>query len=296
MKISFIIPSYNSLKTLPNTLESIFKQSGHEFEIIIVDSSDDPVVKKQTSLFACDRVKVISLDKKTGPAQGRNIGAREAKGELLCFIDSDVILSDHWLKEILLAYQQGCRAGGGAVDIHQSQIENNLAWAQLYLQFNESLPIGQRRDINLLPGCNMFCERKLFFEVGGFPDIRASEDVVFCLKVREKNSLWFVPAARAYHIFRESVEAYRKNQILLGKYILLYRRDYLKSWYYQGLWPLLFLPAFVLIKFLRMVLRIQKNSKVYRKKFYQVLPLFLLGLWYWTLGFAGAVIEGEEKL
>ncbi len=293
---SFIIPSYNSLATLPKTLESLLKQSGDQFEIIIVDSSDDEAVKKQTSLFASDRVKVISLDKKTGPAQGRNVGAREAKGELLCFIDSDVVLADDWLKEILSAYAQGCFAGGGAVDIHQSQSMNNLAWAQLCLQFNESLPFGNRREISLLPACNMFCERKLFLDVGGFPDMRASEDVVFCLKLRQKNSLWFVPEARAYHIFRESIEAYRKNQILLGKYILLYRRDYLKSWYYQGLWPLLFLPVFVVIKFCRMFSRIQKNNKTYRKKFYEVLPLYLLGLWYWSVGFLGAVIKRGEKL
>lgn len=215
-KVSFIIPSYNSVKTLAKTIESLLKQSGEDNEIIIVDSSDDQMAQKYISIVPSDRVKVIVLDKKTSPAQGRNIGARAAYGELLCFIDSDVVLADDWLKHVLAAYAQGCLIGGGCVDIDPSQAGSSLAWAQLFLQFNESLPCGQRRKIGLLPACNMFCQKKLFDEVGGFPDLRASEDVVLCLKLQKISSLWFIPQARAYHIFRDSKQAYVRNQMMLG--------------------------------------------------------------------------------
>ncbi len=177
--VSFIIPSYNSLKTLPKTVESILKQAGDQFEIIVVDSSDNELAKKQVALLASDRVKVIVLEKKTIPSEGRNIGARAASGQLLCFIDSDVILADDWLKEVLLAYQQGCRAGGGAIGIPEFQKDNLLAVAQLYLQFNEYLGGTARAQKLFVPSCNMFCDRALFFEVGGFPNIRASEDTLF---------------------------------------------------------------------------------------------------------------------
>ncbi|MCB9772133.1 MAG: glycosyltransferase family 2 protein [Candidatus Omnitrophica bacterium] len=293
--VSFIIPSYNSLKTLPRTIESLRAQSVDAFEIIIVDSSDDEMAKKYLSVIALDGIRVISLENKTSPAQGRNIGAQEAKGEILCFIDADIVLAPDWLEKVLAAYGDGCRVGGGSVDIHQTQAKHNLAWAQLLLQFNESLPFGQRREIGLLPACNMFCERKLFFEAKGFPALRASEDVVLCLRLREKNSIWFVPEARAYHIFRESISAYRNNQIMLGQYILHYRREYLPRWYYQGVLPLVFLPMFVLIKFYRMSSRILRNGVLYQQKFLRVLPLFLFGLWFWTEGFAGAIFQKGTK-
>jgi glycosyltransferase involved in cell wall biosynthesis len=56
----------------------LLKQSGEDNEIIIVDSSDDQMAQKYISIVPSDRVKVIVLDKKTSPAQGRNIGARAA--------------------------------------------------------------------------------------------------------------------------------------------------------------------------------------------------------------------------
>lgn len=294
MKISFIIPSYNSVKTLGRTLESVLIQSGQNIEIIIVDSSDDEMAQKYISIVSSAQVKVIVLDKKTSPALGRNIGARAASGELLCFIDSDVVLADDWLKHVLAAYADGCLIGGGCVDIDPSQAGSSLAWAQLFLQFNESLPSGERRKIDLLPACNMFCQKKLFDEVGGFPDMRASEDVVLCLKLQKISSLWFIPQARAYHIFRDSKQAYACNQILLGKYILVYRRKFCKNWFYQGLWPLVFLLAFAAIKFFRIVSCIQKNTLAYQKKFMNVLPLFLLGFLFWCQGFVLAVFNDKD--
>jgi len=296
IRASFIIPSYNSLATLPRTLESLLRQTVQDFEILVVDSSDDEMAQKHLAMTASDRIAVISLEKKTIPSVGRNIGAKQAKGELLCFIDSDVVLAPDWLEKVLAAFASGCQVGGGSVDIYEAQKTNGLAWAQLLLQFNESLPFGEQRTIGLLPACNMFCERKLFAEVGGFPDMRASEDVVLCLKLREKHSLWFVPQARSYHIFREVKQSYFNNQVMLGKYILYYRRDFNKSWYSQGLWPLLFLPAFVAIKFVRISGRIQKNSTEYRRKYWQVLPLFMAGLYYWTKGFAIAIFEKQEQV
>lgn len=294
-KVSFIIPSYNSVKTLAKTIESLLRQSDEDVEIIIVDSSDDEMAQKYISIVSSDRVKVIVLKKKTSPAQGRNIGARAACGELLCFIDSDVVLADDWLKQVLAAYAQGCLIGGGCVDIDPSQAGSSLAWAQLFLQFNESLPGGQRRKIGLLPACNMFCQKKLFDEVGGFPDMRASEDVVLCLKLQKISSLWLIPQARAYHIFRDSKQAYARNQMMLGRYILIYRRKFGGNWFYQGLWPLVFLPAFAAIKFFRIVSRIQKNTLAYQKMFMRVLPLFLLGFLFWCQGFVLAVFNDKDS-
>lgn len=297
VKVSFIIPSYNSAATLPKTVESVLAQKGQEeYEVIIVDSSDDADTKQYLRSLNSPQVRVIDLDKKTMPAIGRNIGAGEAKGGLLCFVDSDIVLTEDWLGQVMSACQNGCRAGGGSVDIYQPQAGNALAWAQLFLQFNETLPSGTLRPIGLLPACNMFCERGLFLESGGFPKLRASEDVVLSLNLAKRSKLWFVPQARAYHIFRESKAAYRDNQKMLGQYILTYRRDYLKSWYCAGLWPFVFLPAIALIKLRRIGSRIPKDNGVYRQKFGEVMPLFLYGFWAWVRGFAGAVFSHREGI
>src|ERR1035441_9406097 len=103
ISISFIIPSYNSQKTVHGTLKSIFRQKSliSVKEVIVVDSSDDGETRKllkgpsaspqdDNQLTFDSKLRIILLDKKTSPALGRNIGAQDAIGNLLCFIDSDV--------------------------------------------------------------------------------------------------------------------------------------------------------------------------------------------------------------
>ncbi len=288
MTISFIIPSFNSRKTIERTIESILAQTVQDQikEIFVVDSSDDAESKTQLLDLKSPLIKILMLNQKTIPAEGRNMGAKQAVGDLLCFIDSDVFLSKDWLAEILKARKEGCMVGCGSVSIPDFQKNNVLALGQLYLQFNESLAVGKRREITLIPACNMFCDRELFNRAGGFPDLRASEDVMFCLKVRQVTPVWFVPEAKCYHIFRESYPAYFRNQIVLGKHIILYRREYYNKWYYKGAWPLILLPAFILIKMGMIKIRILKAGWKHFGKFLYSLPVFLIGLFYWGVGFA----------
>jgi len=296
INVSFIIPSYNSHQTIYRTLDSIFglKSFDHVKEVIVVDSSNDG--KTRELLKGADsRLKIILLEKKTSPAIGRNIGVKHAQGDLLCFIDSDVYLDENWLINILQAYDSGCRAGGGSVSVPDFQKKSNLALAQLYLQFNEFLEVGEKRTISIVPACNMFVERSIFDKAGGFPDIRASEDVLLCLKLGALSQVWFVPQARCFHIFRESYESYFNNQKVLGKYIIVYRRMTSNKWFYKNLWPLLLLPAFLLVKITRIKWRIYKAGWANYKKFIISSPLFLAGLWYWAIGFGQGCFLKENQ-
>jgi glycosyltransferase involved in cell wall biosynthesis len=293
-KVSFIIPSYNSVKTINDTLESILNQESSNLikEVILVDSSDDLLTRKSITSLNYPKLKTIFLDKKTLPALGRNIGAKESTGELLCFIDSDVCLDSHWLSRILEANSKGCRVGGGSVAVLPAQKDKTLVLAQFYLQCNEYIESGLIRKIAMVPGCNMFVERQLFDEVGGFPDIRASEEVLLCLTLGKITPVWFIPAAKCFHVFREDKESYLKNQIMLGRYIIIYRRRIYNKFIYKGIWPLLFLPGFLLIKLIRIIFRISIAGHF--KYFLKSLPLFLTGLFYWGLGFGQGSLSYEE--
>ncbi len=294
--VSFIIPSYNSHLTVGKTIQSILDQSllQNIAEIIVIDSSNDDKTRAVYKNFSHPKLKVVLLDRKTPPSEGRNRGAKEAKGELLCFIDSDVFLSKDWLVQILDAYKNGCRSGCGSVSAPDFQQNNRLALAQLYLQFNESLAVGETRPVTMVPACNMFVERSLFAKVGGFPDLRASEDVMLCLEIGKTDKVWFVPSAKCYHIFREDIKAYFNNQIVLGEYIIVYRRMVYDKWFYKGLWPVLMLPFFLVIKGARIKLRIFKAGWAHFKKYLISCDLFALGLLYWAKGFLqGCVKRGQ---
>jgi teichuronic acid biosynthesis glycosyltransferase TuaG len=97
MKVSVIVPYYNSLKTIERTLDSILRQTYIDFEVILVNdcSMDDPteVISRYIVLFDERKIhlRYIKLDQNAGPSKARNIGWTEAKGEFLAFLDSDDI-------------------------------------------------------------------------------------------------------------------------------------------------------------------------------------------------------------
>lgn len=293
--VSFIIPSYNSHKTIADTVNSIFKQTRLDFvkDVIVVDSSDDQKTRAVLAQFQFPQLTVIHLNVKTSPALGRNMGAKNAKGDLLCFIDSDVYLSKDWLEHILNARQCGHRSGGGAISLPPFQDKSMLATAQLYLQFNEYLNSGVLHERSFVPSCNLFCERKAFETVGGFPDLRASEDTMFCLSLNKIEKIWFVPQAECFHIFREEWDSFKKNQELLGRYVIIYRRQYYKKWFYKGAFSLVFFPAFLTIKLIWIILRIRKAGKVHQRAFSKSSGVFMMGMLYWSCGFIKGCFDND---
>lgn len=294
---SFIIPSYNSQATIERCLKSILQLNDQQLiqEIIVVDSSDDQITREKINLFNDPRFIKIYLNQKTSPAMGRNRGGDLAQGRVLVFIDSDVELNILWLNKIHQAYQDGCHFGCGAVNIPHDQEKNSLALAQWYLQFNESLPVGKRRIVSMVPACNMFIQKDIFKNAQGFPLIRASEDVLLCLKVSKNHSVWFIPDAICYHIFRTNRQSYKNNQIVLGEYIIAYRRGLYQKWFYQGLWPLVLLPAFLIIKSLRIKLRIFKAGSKHVLNYLTCLPLYTYGFFFWGVGFCQGCFKVQDN-
>jgi glycosyltransferase involved in cell wall biosynthesis len=286
-KVSFIVPSYNSSKTVSLTLESIFEQTDFDciLDVIIVDSSDKDQGRISLKKYQQEKVKLIELPQKTWPAIARNLGAKEAKAEILIFIDSDVYLERTWLSAIITAHKEGCLFGSGGVLVSESQKHNSLPVAQLYLQFNEYLAVGKRHKIGMVPSCNMFCDRSVFNKAGGFPEIRASEDVSLSLIIGKSTDVWFIPEAVAYHIFRENWDSFRQNQILLGKYVIIYRKIFSSSMIYRWVFPIFLFPLFLFVKLARIIWRIIKAGPAHYLKFIKVFHFFIIGFIFWSFGF-----------
>ncbi|AJI47001.1 glycosyltransferase family 2 protein [Francisella philomiragia] len=91
--VSIITPSYNSEKYISNTIESVITQTYQNWEMIIVDDcstdSSCDIAEKYTQKDS--RIKLIKLNKNSGPAKARNRAIKEAKGRYISFLDSDDI-------------------------------------------------------------------------------------------------------------------------------------------------------------------------------------------------------------
>ena len=99
--ISVIIPAYNVEKTIKRCLESVFEQKNVDYEVIVVDDgSTDKTseILKNTSMANCRVLRT----KNNGAASARNVGIDNAKGDYICFVDADDIVSPHYLEQMLM--------------------------------------------------------------------------------------------------------------------------------------------------------------------------------------------------
>ena len=104
MLFSIVIPTYNRLPILSKCLAALEAQKGLEqgdhFEVVLVDdgSTDGTVDWLRENQQQLTHLRLVCQEH-GGPALGRNLGVKEAKGEVIIFIDSDLVVLPSFLAE-----------------------------------------------------------------------------------------------------------------------------------------------------------------------------------------------------
>ena len=118
--ISIIVPVYNSENTIEKCLKRIISEikkiKCREFEIVVVDDHSNDNTNKIIEKFK--EVTLIKLKQNKGVGYARNIGAKISKNEILCYIDSDLIISENSILFLLKRLIQNDQVGSvGAIPI-----------------------------------------------------------------------------------------------------------------------------------------------------------------------------------
>lgn len=102
-KVSIILPVYNVEKYIEDCVESIINQTRKDFELIIInDETKDNSILLAESMLKNSDVKYEIINRKNGGlSAARNTGIKAAKGEYLCFVDSDDVISPHYIETLL---------------------------------------------------------------------------------------------------------------------------------------------------------------------------------------------------
>jgi len=105
--ISVIIPTWNNDATLPTTLAALAQQTSHDFEVIIVDngsaSFDALEIQRNWQTL---HLSILTLPYNSGFTHACNVGAQNAKGEWLAFLNADAFPHADWLEQFQRHYQQ----------------------------------------------------------------------------------------------------------------------------------------------------------------------------------------------
>jgi GT2 family glycosyltransferase len=176
-----------------------------DFEIIVLpDASPD------ASFEASDpRIKVIP----TGsclPAKKRDMGADQATGDVLAFLDDDAYPAGDWLSKAEAVFQDITIGAVGGPAITPPQEESmreasGLVYASWVMsgRYRYRYAVeGPRRDVDDLPSCNLMVRKDVFKKAGGFrTDFWPGEDTLLCLEIisAQKRRIVYDPEVLVFH-------------------------------------------------------------------------------------------------
>jgi glycosyltransferase involved in cell wall biosynthesis len=206
MSISVIVPAYNESRGISDTLERINiaknylrARDGTSVEILVVDNASTD----QTSEVAKDSNARVIQENVRSVARARNIGARIAQGDILVFIDADIIVPEDILWRISQVMANP-RCIGGAVDTHYQPTSTLVkGYLQVWRAFGKLLHMAQ--------GAVQFFRRESFASLGGYDEkLYMGEDVDLFWRLRRKarkegnhvcliNDVRVIPSSRRFN-------------------------------------------------------------------------------------------------
>ncbi len=174
-KVSVIIPAYNAMKYLPETVESVLQQTFTDFEVLIInDGSSDNIVQWVAGIVDA-RVKLIS-QKNQGVSVARNTGIAHAQGEYIAFLDAD----DFW-QASKLEKQVRCLDNNSVIGLVHTWMafvdSNGKSTGKVMASNAEGYVWKQLVESNLIACSSVMVRRCCLEAVGGFePNLHFVED------------------------------------------------------------------------------------------------------------------------
>ena len=182
MKFSVIIPTYNDWQRLQKCVMTLENQTlaRDEYEIIVVDNSENGVIPEEVSLPS--NVQLIH-ESQPGSYAARNRGAKIAIGEIYAFTDSDCIPDQNWLKSALIYFNDKTDLVGGKVEIFQSEEGSKYGYVyERVTAFPQDKNVPQGRGVT----ANLLVKNDVFKKMGGFnTEIKSGGDWDFTLRCTE---------------------------------------------------------------------------------------------------------------
>lgn len=233
---TLIIPLYGRIDFVEYQMALFSRHPGIEdAEIIYV--LDDPPKRRELESLAHSvyerfgiPFKLLLLPKNLGFAPANNVGLRYARGEFICFLNSDIFpISENWMERLIQQLRDNPRIGiiGPQLLFEDGSIQHDGCFFRTIAEFgnwtfvdhyNKGFRPSSSRGIrrfDLITGACMVMRRDLAQELGGFDEayiIGDFEDSDLCLKVRQKGLSCAVnDELQLYHLERKSQVAPNQN-------------------------------------------------------------------------------------
>jgi GT2 family glycosyltransferase len=218
-RISVVICTYNGSRTIRECLDGVAALRYPDFEVVVIDDGSKDttaaIVQEYLHLPGWRMVRIPN----GGLSNARNLGMREATGEIVAYLDDDAWPDPDWLLHLAATFQQGRHAGVGGPNLAPAG-DGPIAECVANSPGGPSHVLHANLDAEHVPGCNMAFRKAALQAIEGF-DVRfriAGDDVDLCWRLQERgNTLGFSAGAMVWHHRRNSVRAYLRQQRNYGR-------------------------------------------------------------------------------
>jgi glycosyltransferase involved in cell wall biosynthesis len=217
-EVSVIIPAYNAMHYLPETINSLLNQTFTDFEAIVINDGSTDNIKSWFGNLKDSRLKIISQANQ-GQSKARNVGLTHAQGKYVAFLDADDLWAPSKLEKQVSILESNPEAG--VVYTWVSGIDSNgVLRGRTIKNLAEGMVWRELSQHNILEcGSTPLIRQTCFERVGVFDErLPPCEDLDLWLRI-----------ARHYNflVLKEPLVYYRQHASSSGKNWQVAEKNYI---------------------------------------------------------------------
>lgn len=201
-KVSIIIPAYNAMRYLPQTLDSVLQQTFTDFEVVIINDGSSDSIVEWAPQSKDSRIRLITQDNQ-GVSAARNKGIVNSTSEYIAFLDADDLWAPEYLKKqvnyldkhpnisVVYTWTQLIDENGNSINRIFASHASGMIWKEL---------LGY--DV-ISTGSSAMLRRQCVEDVGGFDiQLAHAEDLDFWLRIAKNYE---------FGVIKEALTSYRRH-------------------------------------------------------------------------------------
>ena len=236
--VSVVMVTHGNWPLVRRSLEALVERTDPVYELIVVDSAS-PDETPQRLASEVEGANVVLSEENLGFGGGSNLGAEQARGRYVCFLNSDAIVEPGWLEPLARGARARTRPPAPSSRCCSTRTERSRRPARSIDSVGWPLAFGRgesadtlahrfRREIDYGSAACLLVRREEFADVGGFDPaygIGYFEDVDLSFKLKERGlKTIYEPRSRVVHELHGSGTSQQAQKRMIANRALFYRR------------------------------------------------------------------------
>jgi glycosyltransferase involved in cell wall biosynthesis len=223
---SVVVPTYNRAEKAMNIIQGLEPQMTDNLELIVVidGSKDDTFQRISSKKWSIKNLRIINQENK-GRAGARNAGVIEAKGEIIIFVDDDIIVTENFLQGHIEAQKSNDVVVGA---LESADVSGNLEMLLFsdYLNAKWTSNLPAKDKLPYISAQNFSIKKSLFNQFNGFDNrLNDSEDLDLAFRLDAAGIEIFhspkviakVPINDKFSVSLLRIKEYKKGREVLAK-------------------------------------------------------------------------------